>query len=109
MKWMWVVLLIALVSTKGVAGTIQAASCSQSAVQQAIDSSLDGDTVAVPAGTCTWASTVTIPKTKGITLQGAGIDQTAISGTVRVLLQINGSAGRFYRVTGFTMNDPNRH
>jgi hypothetical protein len=52
------------------AATITAESCSQSDVQRAIDSALDGDTVLVPAGNCTWSSSVNINKT--ITLKGAG-------------------------------------
>jgi hypothetical protein len=53
------------------AATITASSCSQSAVQAAINSANDGDTVTVPAGTCTWSAAVSITN-KTITLQGAG-------------------------------------
>lgn len=42
------------------ASTIRAASCSQSDVQAAIDAASDGDTVAVPAGNCTWTTAVNI-------------------------------------------------
>ena len=51
--------------------TINAANCSQSVVQAAINSAADGDTVTVPAGTCTWSGAVSITN-KTITLQGAG-------------------------------------
>jgi len=40
-------------------------------VQAAINSAADGDTVMVPAGTCTWSAAVAITN-KTITLQGAG-------------------------------------
>ena len=52
------------------ASTVTAKSASSTDVSSAIASARDGDTVAVPAGTASWASTLTI--TKGITLQGAG-------------------------------------
>ena len=61
------------------AATINAASCSQSDVQAAINSSVTGDTVSVPAGSCTWTSTVTIPSTKKILLQGTGMASTIIT------------------------------
>ncbi len=53
------------------AATFAAAGCSQSAVQAAVNSARDGDTVTVPAGTCTWSSAVSI-QSKTITLVGAG-------------------------------------
>jgi hypothetical protein len=53
--------------------TRTASSCDRSAVQTAIDAAADGDTVTVPAGTCTWTSAVTLSN-KTITLKGAGSD-----------------------------------
>ena len=58
------------------AATVNAASCSRTAVESAVVASTYGDTVIVPAGSCTWASTLTV--TRAITLQGAGIDSTTI-------------------------------
>src|SRR5439155_16633778 len=58
------------------AAIINAASCSRADVGNAVTSASDGDAVHVPPGTCSWTSTLTI--TKGITLAGAGIDQTII-------------------------------
>lgn len=79
------------------AATINASSCSQSAVQAAVNSATAGDTVKVPAGSCTWSN---FTLTKKITLQGAGIDVTVITGQVAF-----GSSGA--RVTGFTFTgDP---
>ena len=73
-------------------------SCEQVDVQTAIDSAVDGDTVLVPAGECTWSGGVSIPSSKKITLQGAGIDQTIISGSgTLVNLKVSSS-----RLTGFT-------
>jgi hypothetical protein len=79
--------------------TINAANCSQEAVQAAVNSASNGDTVNVPAGSCVWSSTLMV--TKRITLQGAGIDITNITkspaeGEVINLYQ-SGS-----RLTGFT-------
>jgi len=55
------------------AAMVSAASCDASAVQQAIDAAADGDTVRVPAGTCTWDRDVSISKT--IMLVGAGREE----------------------------------
>src|ERR1700674_3069643 len=92
------VVCLFLCSAAAHAATITAASCSQTDVQNAINSASSGDAVVVPAGTCSW-STVTILNTKGITLQGAS-DGTTINGSAALLVQSNGSAGT--RVTGFT-------
>lgn len=53
------------------AATINAGSCTQSAVQSAVNSANDGDRVVVPSGTCTWSSAVTIAN-KTIIFQGSG-------------------------------------
>jgi hypothetical protein len=53
------------------AATQTAASCAQSAVQSAVNAAVNGDTVVVPAGTCTWTAPVSITN-KTITLRGAG-------------------------------------
>jgi len=63
-------------SNTGSAETVAANSCSRADVQSAITSAGRGATVTVPAGSCTWASTLTI--TKGITLTGAGAGNTII-------------------------------
>jgi hypothetical protein len=55
---------------------IPASDCTATSVRRAIGRAADGDTVAVPAGTCSWTSTLTV--TKGITIAGAGIDQTIL-------------------------------
>ncbi len=90
--------------------TIQAGGCSQSQVVSAINSAKDGDTVVVPAGNCTWTSTVTIDG-KSITLQGAGIDATVITdgidsggGAKPVLLSWITKNTGLSRLTGFTFN-----
>src|SRR5262249_5353049 len=85
--------------------TINAANCSQATVQQAINSASTGDTVSVPAGACTWSTTVTIAG-KNITLSGAGIDQTTITaaaGTQVLRIGTGSDSGNSSRITGFTL------
>lgn len=55
---------------------IVAASCSYTDVAAAVATSVDGDVVTIPAGTCTWTNTLVV--TKAITLQGAGVGSTII-------------------------------
>ncbi len=96
-----------------IADTHVAATCSQADVQTAVDAASNGDTVSVPAGSCTWTTTVantpSVSISKSITLQGAGIDSTIItdatayaSNTNEAAIKITGAAGRTVRVTGFT-------
>lgn len=80
-----------------------AASCSYTDVQAAIDSAVDGDRVLIPAGTCTWATSPTVPATKGLQIVGAGIGQTIINGTTQPLT-ITAGNGKFSRVTGMEMS-----
>src|SRR5215218_1378957 len=58
------------------AAVIHARSASYVDVAAAVTLAANGDTVAVPAGTATWNTTLII--NKAITLQGAGIGQTVI-------------------------------
>jgi hypothetical protein len=93
------------------AATRPAASCSSSDVQSAINAATNGDVVVVPAGNCSWSSTVNWSG-KGITLQGAGINATNITdnGTNGAALSINGaSASAFVTVTGFTFIKSSDH
>jgi len=89
----------------GEAAVINAATCSRADVGAAINLASDGDTVNVPAGVCSWTSTLTV--TKGITLAGAGIDQTVLlvdvppAGGRRIMI-FETVAGKSYRLTGFT-------
>ena len=81
------------------ASDISAASCSQAAVQAAVNSAATGDRVLVPAcGTTVWSSTTTISG-KNIIVQGAGAGVTNISTNAFFL---NNSASR---ITGFTFTN----
>ena len=93
------------------AATIIADTCESADIQDAIDTSVDGDTVTVPAGNCTWTSSVNLGK--GITLSGAGIDQTTITSNVPTKagtsgespLKVNVTGSSAWRITGFTFTD----
>jgi hypothetical protein len=92
-------------------GTAQTAakSCLQTDVQTAVNNAARGATVTVPAGTCTWATVVTL--TKGVTLQGAGAASTVINNGVgdATMLQISPDSTAIandetIKVTGFTFD-----
>src|SRR5262245_25405679 len=56
-------LLGVLLPTQGVHGAvITATACTPAAVQTAVNSAADGDTVIIPNGSCTWASGITTSK-----------------------------------------------
>jgi hypothetical protein len=91
------------------AATINAASCSYADVAAAVSAASNGDTVIVPAGQATWDTTLSI--TRGVTLQGAGIDQTTITRQGNIISIAPNSAAdanseKFY-VTGFTLDNNN--
>ena len=94
--------------TSGYAATINAASCSQSAVASAASSANRNDTVTVPAGACSWSAPVLL--TKGITLVGAGVGSTVITssgGSVLVSAVPDATAianGENIKITGFTFD-----
>lgn len=95
-------------------GTVRyAISCSYNDVLAAVNLAEPGDTVIVPAGEATWDSRLTI--TKGITLRGAGIDNTIINNNhdnpdeydQNCLIRYrpsNFDANLPFRITGFTFN-----
>lgn len=83
---------------------IQAANCSQSAVQAAINAAQSGARVVVPAGNCTWTAAVKVTDKK-VNLIGAGIDATNITSNIPGVspLQVTTcSASHFFLASGFT-------
>jgi hypothetical protein len=109
--------------TQSDAATITAPSCSDVDVQASIDAAQDGDTVAIPKGTCTWTKTVSVGtqtawtppawNTKALTIRGAGADSTIIidniptpaTGNPRgTMLDIATKLGGLTRVTAMTFN-----
>lgn len=82
--------------------TRAAASCSDADVQGQIDLAVDGDIVAVPAGSCTWTTKVIVTG-KRIVLRGAGIGNTNITdNTSDSALKLSIDASTFSDVSGFT-------
>ncbi len=71
-------LLGALFSATMRAATWTAASCNSGDVQKAMNSAGTGDTVVIPAGTCTWTSTISWTPPANVILQG----QTTCSGNI---------------------------
>jgi hypothetical protein len=91
---------------------ISAPTCSDEDVQAAIDAAADGDTVLVPAGSCTWDAAVVLDD-KSVILRGEGMDVTVITDATsdawaQEPLWIDGSSGKSFRVTGFTFKGMQR-
>jgi hypothetical protein len=94
------------------AAAINAASCSQADVQAALNAAHDGDTVSIPAGTCTWTRQVILKAgSRSLTVQGAGTDATNIvdnvpklaGGHASILWVFHTTAEKSLRVSGFTV------
>ena len=99
------VMLLCLATTAR-AANIPAGSCSSSDVQSAINSASTRDTVTVPAGNCTWTSTVTISG-KAISIIGAGTSSTNITAGTWPYLNITPTTTNFVSITGFHFNNAN--
>src|SRR5262245_26090025 len=101
------VALLLLASAPAQAAVIQASSCSNTDVQNSINSAASGDTVNLPSGcSATWNSAVSLPGSKGITLQGNGANITRGSlsdGAGLITLSVNASTSS--RITGFSFSD----
>jgi hypothetical protein len=102
-------LSLTVLSSPTWAGIHVAASPSYADVTAAVAAAQSGDTVVVPAGSATWNQPLSI--TRGITLQGAGIDQTVITSTVSDQFAgliryapASPSLNEAFRVTGFTLD-----
>ena len=114
--WSALFLLFSSVLFRAQAQTIQASSCSESAVASALKSiNSDGAVVVVPSGDCVWSTSLTYNQTNSFTLQGAGAitpaggsDSTIIedavshAGSDPPMLQINLVSGKSFRLTGFS-------
>jgi Fibronectin type III domain len=112
-------MLVALPTTKNAfAATVTATSCSAADVQTALNKAAAGDTVAIPAGTCTWTTTVNWNAPANVTLQGAGvpatvgnndatmiIDSIGRSGYDSPLLNIVTNATGTFRMTGISLRN----
>jgi hypothetical protein len=94
------VLVFIFFAAPSFADTRVAPGCDAASVQATINNASTGDTVRVPAGTCTWLTVVAIPAGMDITLQGAGAGVTTVDGTSTGTPLWVGVGNR--RVTGFT-------
>src|ERR1700691_3289730 len=60
---------------------VTAASCNQSDVKAVINGpthmAVDGDTIVIPQGSCTWTSGITVPTGIGITITGSGTSNSS--------------------------------
>lgn len=79
------------------AATINAKSCVQADVSSAIASAAVGDTVQVPAGSCSWSG---LSINKPIYLKGSGVGQTNI--TITSELSISKQTTGIIRISNFT-------
>jgi hypothetical protein len=87
------------------AATLRAASCSRTDVASAVASASAGDTVVVPAGTCSWSGGISI---SGIQLVGAG---KSASGTVITAGRVNMTKhnSSVTRLSGFRFAGTDQH
>ena len=83
------------------AATINVATCAQENVQAAVNAAVDGDTVIIPAGSCTWMTAVSW-QYKNISLFGAGIDNTVITTTGAGISVRNRADKPTFRISGIT-------
>ena len=113
--WQAVLLLTFVAAISAIpapASTVTAASCSQADVSSAITVAVDGDTVSIPAcASTTWSGAATPPIVfcKSITLQGAGVGVTNITGVENTqgiggAIYVNNCAGKTIRITNFSMS-----
>lgn len=103
----WLLAILLLGSFQLQAGDVAASSCSSADVNTAIGTAVDGDTVIVPSGSCTWSAQVLIPNTKGVSLQGAGIGSTIITDNLTTddILQLDVAGGNaVVDISGFTFD-----
>jgi hypothetical protein len=97
--------------------TINAATCNSSDVQAALNKvAADGTTVNIPAGTCTWTTTVSYNQVFSTTILGAGnqsvvgggdatviIDNVSHSPNDNPTLNLTAAPGKSLRLSGITM------
>lgn len=91
------------------AATVAASTCSRTDVGTAYASTVDGDTLAIPPGTCTWTTTINFAKS--ITIQGAGVGVTIIRDGVSspdTLITLTPPANKAIRLTAIEFQDGGR-
>ncbi len=101
-------LLSAVAISSWAQGTYTAASCNQSDVNAVINGpthkAIDGDTIIIPAGTCTWTNSLSIKV--GITVNGTGTPNTGAgtfgSGTLKTVIVDNSASNPLFAVSGIS-------
>lgn len=105
MKRILFLLIILLFITPAWADTHTAVSCEYSEVSARVADAGAGDTVTIPAGSCTWASTLAI--TKPIVLHGNGVGSTVITSTATgggiTYNPASPSSANRFRITGLSL------
>lgn len=80
---MWIIhslFLLLIFASPALAGdTHVCADCERATVAQAISDAADGDTITIPADSCSWTSGVTVPDDENLTITGAGAGSTVIT------------------------------
>jgi len=117
-KRLWLIIFLsAFCNSIGLASTRRANSCSLSDVQTAINAAADGDTVAIPNGTCTWTGGITTSKQikiLGDTKGGVVITHSAGSASLldlttgnsfstevgNIKFQVSGGSGAYMDISG---------
>jgi len=115
-KWLLCALLLtALFGKEAQANTYTAASCSESDVASAVSKARSGDTVAIPAGTCTWTTGLAWNVPANVIVQGAGSQSVVGGGDATTIMdEIDRTSGDTpllhltlsgaFRMTGITIN-----
>src|SRR5262245_57143121 len=93
------VLALVLTAPSAHAATIDAASCDAVDVQAAVDMAALGDTVSIPAGTCSWTSGVSWNAPANVTLVGAGSLDVQGGGDATVIVDDYASGAPLFDVT----------
>jgi hypothetical protein len=94
-----VLFVLLLSAVNAGAATITAASCSPSAVQAALNQASAGDTVSIPAGTCSWTSGVVWTAPANVTVRGAGDLSIPGGGDATVLVDDYASGSPLISIT----------
>ena len=97
------VLLLGAPIGRNLEAQVTAASCNTSDVQAAINKATLGQTVTIPAGTCTWTSGVTA--SIGISIIAAGAANTTITDSAgsKQLFSVTVPAGQTFRISSMTI------
>jgi len=103
-KVLLAILIIIVCSTT--ISAIDVKSCQLSEIKTAISNANPGETINVPAGTCTWDGSLLIDK--GVNLIGAGIDKTIIRNSGSCSLGFQGEFWLQYEPSDYSLNTPFR-